>query len=208
MVFTSMNPLLHKLPYKNCYMQHCKKLLYLLFFRWQWRDQFFLKKDELLPIASRDNADLKEIFQICTGNVNENLICKKRPCRVGETTTFIINQNATKVVHPFDLETDDLGVKMTLTENVRFYEYEIIDDSSNVSHEVTVRKDEKGRVINGTYKERQGKVWCKLEAMPKKHYAVVRRRASFSDLCSFVNKICNIYNGFRWMQSTQEQPQR
>ena len=116
---------------------------------------------------------------------------------MGETTTFIINQNATKVVHPFDLETDDLGVKMTLTENVRFYEYEIIDDSSNVSHDVTVRKDEKGRVINGTYKERQGKVWCELEAMPKKHYAVVRRRASFSDLCSFVNKICNIYNGFR-----------
>ena len=63
----------------------------------------FLKKDELLPIASRDNADLKEIFQICTGNVNENLICKKRPYRVGETTTVIINQNATKVVHPFDL---------------------------------------------------------------------------------------------------------
>ena len=71
----------------------------------------FFKKDELLPIASRDNQELKEIFQICTGNVNENLICKKRPYRVRETATFIINQNTTKVVHPFDLETDDLGVK-------------------------------------------------------------------------------------------------
>ena len=64
---------------------------------------------------------------------------------------------------------------MTLTENVRFYEYKIIDNSSNVSHEVTVRKDEKGKVINGTYKERQGKVWYELEAMPKKRYAFVRR---------------------------------
>ena len=143
----------------------------------------FFKKDELLPIDSRDNPDLKEIFQIRTGNVNENLICKKRPYRGRETATFIINQNTTKVVHPFNLETDDLGVKMALTENIRFYEYEIIDNSPNVSHEVTVRKDEKGRVINGTYKEHQGKIWCEVEAIPKKLYEVVRRRASLSDHC-------------------------
>ena len=148
----------------------------------------FLKKDELLPLASRDNPDLKEIFQICAGNVNENLICKKRPYRVRETATFIINQNTTKVVHHFDLQTDDLGVKMALTENVRFYEYEIIDNSPNLSHEVTVRKEEQGRVINGTYKERHGKIWCEVEAMPEKLYAVFRRRASFSDHCGSLTR--------------------
>lgn len=63
-----------------------------------------------------------------------------------ETATFIINQNAAKVVHPFDYETYDLGLKMALTENFRFYEYEIIDNSPKVSRELTIRKNEKERV--------------------------------------------------------------
>ena len=110
----------------------------------------FSKKDELQPIASRDNPDFKQIFQICTGNINESLICKKRPYRVTETATFIINQNPAKVVHLFGLEKNH---------NVGFYEYEKIDISPNVSHEITISKNEKGRVvINGTYKELQGKV--------------------------------------------------
>ena len=47
-----------------------------------------------------------------------------------ETATFIIIQNATKVVHLFNLETDDLGAKLAVTENVRFYEHEIQKQSS------------------------------------------------------------------------------
>ena len=74
-----------------------------------------------------------------------------------ETATFIINQNAAKVVHPFDYETYDLGLKMALTENVRFYEYEIIDNSTKVSRGVTIRKNEKGRVeLTKNVKEKFG----------------------------------------------------
>ena len=94
----------------------------------------FFKKDEFLSIALPNNPD----FHICTGNINKNLICKKRPNHMRETATFTTNQNVTKVVHPFDLETDDLGVKIVLTENVRFYEYETIDNSPNVGHEVSI----------------------------------------------------------------------
>ena len=96
-----------------------------------------------------------------------------------ETNTRTINQNATKVLHLFNLETDDLAVKMVLTENVRFYEHEIIDDRPNVSHEVSAKKDKKGKVINGTYKECHEKVWCELEAMPKNFMQLFKEEHHF-----------------------------
>ena len=83
----------------------------------------------LRPIVSRINPDLKEIFQICTGNANENLISKKTPYYVREPATLIINKNTTNVVDSFDLKRDYLGVKVKLTENVRLYGYEIIDNA-------------------------------------------------------------------------------
>ena len=106
-----------------------------------------------------------------------------------ETATFIINQNPAKVVHLLGLEKNHIRVKIALTQNVGFYEYEQIDISPNVSHEITIRKNEKGRVvINGTYKKFQGKVWCQLEGTPKKLYAVLRSRASFSDHCGSLTR--------------------
>ena len=82
----------------------------------------------LRPIVSLINPDLKEIFQ-CTGNANENIICKKRPYCVREPATLIINKNTRNVVDSFDLERDYFGVKVKLTENVRLYGYEIIDNT-------------------------------------------------------------------------------
>ena len=83
----------------------------------------------LRPIVSRIYPDLKEIFQICTGNANENLISKKTPYYVREPATLIINKNTRNVVDSFDLKRDYLGVKVKLTENVRLYGYEIIDNA-------------------------------------------------------------------------------
>ena len=83
----------------------------------------------LRPIVSRINPDLKEIFQICTGNANENLISKKTPYYVREPAKLIINKNTRNVVDSFDLKRDYLGVKVKLTENVRLYGYEIIDNA-------------------------------------------------------------------------------
>ena len=113
-----------------------------------------------------------------------------------ETNTRTINQNATKVLHLFNLETDDLAVKMVLTENVRFYEHEIIDDRPNVSHEVSAKKDKKGKVINGTYKECHGKVWCELEAMPKTLCSCSKKSIIFRSLL-LINKTCNIAVSFQ-----------
>ena len=46
---------------------------------------------------------------------------------------------------------------MTKSENVRFYEPSYGKDNSiQVSHVVTVEKNDRGQVISGTYKERNG----------------------------------------------------
>ena len=46
-----------------------------------------------------------------------------------EPATLIINENTRNVVDSFDLERDYFGVKVKLTENVRLYGYEIIDNT-------------------------------------------------------------------------------
>ena len=56
------------------------------------------------------NLELKDIFTICIGRVSGNLIC------------FILNQEKANIEHILDVDSDDLGLKMTKSENVRFYE--------------------------------------------------------------------------------------
>lgn len=53
------------------------------------------------------------------------------------------------------MDSDDLGLIMTKSENVRFYELSYGKDNSiQVSHVATVEKNDRGQVISGTYKER------------------------------------------------------
>ena len=75
-----------------------------------------------MPIVSFTNLELKDIFTICIGRVSDNLICKKRPYRVKNSATFILNQEKANIEHILDVDSDDLGLKMTKSENVRFYE--------------------------------------------------------------------------------------
>ena len=70
----------------------------------------FYKDDENMPIVSFTNLELKDIFTICIGRVSGNLIC------------FILNQEKANIEHILDVDSDDLGLKMTKSENVRFYE--------------------------------------------------------------------------------------
>ena len=103
-----------------------------------------------MPIVSFTNLELKDIFTKCIGKVSDNLICKN-------SATFILNQEKTNIEHILDEDSDDLGLKMTKSENVRFYELSYGKDNSiQVSHAVTVEKNDRGQVISGTYKERNG----------------------------------------------------
>ena len=68
----------------------------------------------------------------------------------------------------------DLGLKMTKSENVRFYELSYgKDDSIQLSHVVTVEKSDRGQVICGTYKKRNGSNWEVWEADLNKLVAVI-----------------------------------
>ena len=50
------------------------------------------------------------------------MIRKKRPYRLKNSASFILNQEKTNTEHVLDVDNDDLGLKMTKSENVRFYE--------------------------------------------------------------------------------------
>jgi len=77
---------------------------------------------------------------------------------------------------------------MTMTANIRFYEFEYKDGYLNISHEITPQKDADGKVLSGTYKERKSSNWEVMDADLDKTYAVIRRRAVFSDISGSVTR--------------------
>ena len=116
---------------------------------------------------------IKRHFQICIGRVSDNLICKKKPYRVKNSAAFILNREKTNMEYILDVDSD-LGLKMTKSENVRFYELSYgKDDSIQLSRVVTVEKSDRGQVICGTYKERNGSNWEVWEADLNKLVAVI-----------------------------------
>ena len=100
---------------------------------------------------------VKDIFGIALGNVEAHLVCTQAPRRVKETATFVIDCKRTKVLHPFDLEADDVPGASENSTKVRFYRVDWGDDGEMmVSTEVTPKKDKSGKVICGHVKEREG----------------------------------------------------
>ena len=62
--------------------------------------------------------------------------------RFKESGTFILHQKITGVSHPFDLDSEDNGLRMNKSENARFYEINNFEKSTlKVSHDVSVIKD-------------------------------------------------------------------
>ena len=117
---------------------------------------------------------------ICSGRVSDKIICQKRPYRVKESGTFILHQKITGISHPFDLDSDDNGLRMNKSENARFYEINNFEKNTlKVSHEVSVIKDINGIIVGGTYNERNRKSWETVRADISKIYVVIRRRASY-----------------------------
>ena len=45
-----------------------------------------------MPIYLRKHPDMKEIFNACTGGINDRMICQKHPLRVKKNAAFINNQ--------------------------------------------------------------------------------------------------------------------
>ena len=116
---------------------------------------------------------------ICSGRVSDKIICQKRPYRVKESGTFILYQRITGISHPFDLDSDDNGLRMNKSKNARFYEINNFEKGAlKVSHEVSVIKDRNEIIVGGTYNERNRKGWETVRADISKIYVAIRRRAS------------------------------
>ena len=84
-------------------------------------DMECFKDDQRMPIHLRKKPDMKEIFNACTGGVNDLMICKKRPLRVKENAALIFDQNTCRIRHPFDLQTDNIAGSFKRSDKVRFY---------------------------------------------------------------------------------------
>ena len=63
--------------------------------------------------------------------------------------------------------------------------------SIQVSHVVTVKKNDRGQVISGTYKERNDNDWEVCEADLNKLVGVIRRRDSFSESSGSLTRYIN-----------------
>ena len=120
----------------------------------------------------------------------ENTFCSKRPYGVKKTATFISNQSTSKIVHPYDLESDDgLGASVK-KECVRFYE---VHDTSNIikiSSEIKPENSSNRRIVGGTFNIRQGSQWLTKQADPKKMYALIRRRSEDKKCRESCKKLC------------------
>ena len=78
-----------------------------------------MKDDFRIPVYSNDNPGLKDIMKICSGRISQNFICVKRQFRVKQTSTFVVDLVRAKVLHPYDLDSDDCGLRMEKKENMR-----------------------------------------------------------------------------------------
>ena len=138
----------------------------------------YFNNDENLPIYSREGNDVKQIFLIClNANVLENLIGKKCPLRANENATFIIHQDHCNVKHPFDLQADNIGGKLTRKDRVHFYEA-VRNDGEEISLSLEVDAEkENGKVIGGKINSKVGGKWEQRETSFKQVYVAVRKRA-------------------------------
>ena len=140
----------------------------------------YFKDDQHIPIATIKNLDLKDVILICSGRVSDKIICQKRHYRVKKSETFILHQKITGISHPFDLDSDDNGLRMNKSENARFYEINnFAKGTLKVSHEISVIKDINGIIVGGTYNDRNRKSWETVRADISKIYVVIRRRALY-----------------------------
>ena len=146
---------------------------------WSLPPLAYYRNDPKLPIYSKRNPNINEIFHICLkSNVPSDRYATQKPVRVKDTATFVVNQTGANVKNPKDLDADDTPEAYSKKEQTRFYQVEENDDGEiEISCEVHVTKNMQGNVVSGTYRERVGKEWHSRCADMKKVYAVIRKRA-------------------------------
>ena len=140
----------------------------------------YYKGNKNFPIYSKNKLlNISDIFKICLQrNVPPEQMVKKRPVRVTNAATFVLNQKEISLQHPFDLEADDVAGSYLKKEQTRYYEVTDDDNGVAISSTVHVLKDADGKVIKGTINERVGTKrsmkWVKRNADLNCVYAVIR----------------------------------
>ena len=143
----------------------------------------YYKGNKNFPIYSKNKLlKISNIFKICLQrNVRPKQMVKKRPVRVTNAATFVLNQKEISLQHPFDLEADDVAGSYLKKEQSRYYEVTDDDNDVAISSTVHVLKDADGKVIKGTINERvatkRSMKWVKRNADLNCVYAVIRKRA-------------------------------
>ena len=128
-------------------------------------------------IYSTAIPSLHQIFQLCRSILPVKTVCSKRPYDVKKTATFIFNQSISKIVHPYDLESDDSSDASIKKDFVRFYEVHEESNIIKMPSQIIPEKSSNERIIGGTFKIRQGSQWLTKQTDPKKMYALIRRRS-------------------------------
>ena len=79
-------------------------------------DVEYYKHDKSMSIYVYTLRDLPTTLRICfNGDVSPIVVAKKKPIRVNETMTFVLNQSQVDTKHPFDLDANHIGGAFTKT---------------------------------------------------------------------------------------------
>ena len=140
----------------------------------------YFKNDKRMPIYLRKHPDMKEIFNACTGGINDQTVCQKRLVKVKENAAFILNQNTCCIRHPFYLQADNIAGSFKRSDKVRFYKCTRNCDGLLLSTEVHVVKEGKN-VIGGIVKSRIAGKWCEGDAELECVFAFVRKRSEHTE---------------------------
>ncbi len=140
----------------------------------------FYRDNKNLPVYSRKNPDIEEIFRICLlDDVSAEKYVKEKPLRIKTTSTFVVKQDLINLKHPYDLEADDTPGAFKKHDQVRFYEAKQTEDGLLLmSTEVHVTKNRNGQVIGGTYNQRTNKGWKAVATSMDNLFALIRKRGT------------------------------
>ena len=129
-----------------------------------------------MPIYLRKHPDMKKIFNTCTGGVDDRMIWQKHPLWVKKNAGFILDQNTCCILHPFDLQADNIATSFKRSEKVKFYECTRNDGGLFLSTEIHVVKEGKN-VVGGIVKSRIAGKWCERDAELGRLFALIRKRS-------------------------------
>ena len=122
-------------------------------------DMEYFKDDQRMPFYLRKHADMKEIFNACTGGVNIQMICEKIPSlSKGKCCLYLQSKYLLYLPPVWPSGWINVGC-FKRSDKVRFYECTRIDGGLLLSAEVHVVKEGKN-VIGCFVKSEISEKWC------------------------------------------------